>query len=83
MHFIELCTFCYNDILYRFRIGITTGFVGSRIFMSVVASTVNAVIVCFAEDPQQLAQNYPQLSRDMNEAWEVFKPVVDDEKCEV
>lgn len=59
-----------------------TGFFGSRIFMSVVASAVNAVIVCFAEAPEKLAENYPQFSQEMRDAWEDFSPT-DGEQYEV
>lgn len=37
--------------------------------MSVVASAVDTVIVCFAEAPHEFQMNYPQLSEQMVEAW--------------
>jgi hypothetical protein len=37
--------------------------------MSVVASAVNTVIVCFAEAPREFEENHPQLSMEMRSAW--------------
>ncbi len=41
----------------------------ASILMSVVASAVNTVIVCFAEAPREFEVNHPQLSMDMRNAW--------------
>lgn len=64
------------------RIGIITGFVASRIFLSVLASAINAIIVCYAEAPEKFEQNYPDYSSAMDEAWAEFRPL-DDSQCEV
>lgn len=37
--------------------------------MSVVASAVNTIIVCFAEAPAEFDVNHPHLSMDMRSAW--------------
>jgi len=37
--------------------------------MSVIASAVNTVIVCFAEDPAIFEVNHPQLSENLRVAW--------------
>jgi hypothetical protein len=37
--------------------------------MSVVASAVDTVVVCFAESPNEFQTNYPQLSEQMVQAW--------------
>jgi len=65
--------------LHTKRIGIITGFVASRVFMTVLASAVNAIIVCYAEAPENFEQNYPEESLNMNEAWEEFCPATEDQ----
>lgn len=52
-----------------FFIGFLVGMVVSSIMMSVVASSVNTVIVCFAEGPAEFQENHPSLSQEMREAW--------------
>jgi len=52
-----------------FIIGLLVGFVFTSILMSVVASAVNTVIVCFAESPNEFEANHPQLSAEMRAAW--------------
>jgi predicted HD phosphohydrolase len=37
--------------------------------MSVVASAVDTVVVCFAESPNEFQTNYPHLSEQMVQAW--------------
>eukprot|EP00978_Attheya_sp_CCMP212_P026660 scaffold88174_cov57-Attheya_sp.AAC.7 len=47
------------------------------ILMSVIGSSVNAVIVLFAEAPAEFQQHYPELSSNMREKWaEVYPNVV-------
>jgi len=53
--------------------------VASRVFMTVLASAVNAIIVCYAEAPENFEQNYPEESLNMNEAWEEFCPATEDQ----
>lgn len=59
--FVSHASFC--------SIGLVTGFLISSILMSVVASAVNTVIVCFAESPAEFDQNHPHLSAEMRAAW--------------
>jgi hypothetical protein len=42
--------------------------------MSVVASAVDTVIVCFAEAPAELQLNHPHLSNQMVQAWRLVYP---------
>lgn len=42
--------------------------------MSVVSSAVDTVLVCFAEAPGELRQNYPRLSNQMVRAWRRVYP---------
>jgi len=57
-----------------FLIGFIVGVVISSITMSVVASSVNTVIVCFAEGPAEFQENHPALSREMRDAWQQAYP---------
>lgn len=52
-----------------FMFGGLVGLVLSSILLSVVASAVSTVIVCFAESPAEFEVNHPQLSMDMRYAW--------------
>lgn len=42
--------------------------------MSIVASAVNTVIVCFAEAPNEFQNNHPELSNEMRETWKATWP---------
>ena len=57
-----------------FVFGLLVGFVLSSILMSVVASAVNTVIVCYAESPREFEINHSQLSAEMREAWSLAYP---------
>lgn len=50
------------------------GIVVSAVMFSVVDSSVNTVIVCFAEGPQEFDQNHPELSEDMRDGWRKVYP---------
>lgn len=50
------------------------GIVISAILLSVVDSSVNTVLVAFAEAPSEFEENHPQLSSDMREAWRQVYP---------
>jgi hypothetical protein len=50
------------------------GLVVSAVTFSVVDSSVNTVIVCFAEGPAEFDQNHPDLSEDMREGWRKVYP---------
>jgi hypothetical protein len=46
----------------------------SAVMFSVVDSSVNTVIVCFAEGPAEFEENHPDLSADMREGWRKVYP---------
>jgi len=52
-----------------FALGFFFGFTLTQVLMGVVGSAVNAVIVCYAEDPAVFQTNYPQLSDAMRSTW--------------
>jgi len=54
--------------------GFVVGFVVCSIAVSVIGSSVNAVIVLFAEAPAEFQQNYPDLSTRMRETWSRIYP---------
>lgn len=58
-----------DSLLVPFVSCFLLGFLISSILMSVVASAVDTVIVCFAEAPNEFQTNYPSLSEEMVEAW--------------
>ena len=56
-----------------FILGLVVGLTITSILMSTIASSVNAVIVLFAESPADFQQNHPELSTKMRTIWnEVF-----------
>ena len=46
----------------------------SAVMFSVVDSSVNTVIVCFAEGPAEFETNHPELSEEMREGWRKVYP---------
>ncbi|KAL3789048.1 hypothetical protein ACHAWO_004605 [Cyclotella atomus] len=50
------------------------GVVVSAVMFSIVDSSVNTVIVCFAEGPAEFEANHPQLSMEMREGWRQVYP---------
>lgn len=50
-------------------IGFFVGFMLASTLMSLLASAVNTVIVCFAEAPNELKKNHPHLSHKMIHSW--------------
>ncbi|KAL7513017.1 hypothetical protein ACHAXN_010118 [Cyclotella atomus] len=50
------------------------GIVVSAVMFSVVDSSVNTVIVCFAEGPAEFEANHPELSAEMHEGWRKVYP---------
>mmetsp|Transcript_25256 Transcript_25256/g.37419 ORF Transcript_25256/g.37419 Transcript_25256/m.37419 type:complete len:481 (-) Transcript_25256:216-1658(-) len=55
-------------------LGFIIGLVLCSVVMSVIASSVNAAIVLFADAPAEFEQNYPELSGEMREAYQVAHP---------
>jgi len=52
-----------------FGLGFVVGMLLSMVVLSVVGSGVNAVIVCYAEDPATFEINHYTLSMRMRESW--------------
>jgi hypothetical protein len=50
------------------------GLLLTSIMMSIVASAVNTVIVCFAEAPNEFQDNHPRLSDELRLAWRSMYP---------
>ena len=57
-----------------FSFSFIVGVVISAILVSVVNSSVNTVLVCFAEAPGEFEENHPELSSNMREAWRNVYP---------
>jgi uncharacterized membrane protein len=57
-----------------FGIAFLIGIVISSIMLSVVDSSVNTVLVSFAEAPDEFEQNHPKLSGEMRDAWRLVYP---------
>jgi len=55
-------------------LGFIIGLVLCSVVMSVIASSVNAAIVLFADAPAEFEQNYPELSGEMRQAYQVAHP---------
>jgi hypothetical protein len=52
-----------------FLLGFVVGLVICSVLMSTIASSVDTVIVLFAEAPNEFERNHPDLSRRMRETW--------------
>uniref|UniRef100_A0A7S2HDT4 Choline transporter-like protein n=1 Tax=Helicotheca tamesis TaxID=374047 RepID=A0A7S2HDT4_9STRA len=52
-----------------FVVGLIVALFICHVMMSVILGAVNTVIVCFAESPEKLAENHPELTREMAEIW--------------
>jgi len=63
-----------DSVAAIFVIGLLAGLVISSILLGTVASAVNAVIVMFADAPQEFQTNYPELSEEMRAQWQKFYP---------
>lgn len=57
-----------------FILGLIVGLVMCSILMSSIDSAVLAVIVLFAECPGEFDENYPELSRQMRDAYAIAYP---------
>lgn len=62
-----------NKISYN-SFSFLIGLVISAILLSVVDSSVNTVLVSFAEAPAEFEENHPQLSSEMRDAWRLVYP---------
>jgi hypothetical protein len=63
-----------NAKLIAFILSFVIGLVITSILMSTIGSGVNAVIVLFAEGPNEFQQNHPELSNKMREVWNQVYP---------
>lgn len=63
-----------NQSSLAFLSGLLIGLVLSNVLMSAVIGAVNAVIICFAENPWDFQMNHPELCADMNLAWSTVWP---------
>lgn len=57
-----------------FLLGFIVGLVMVSIALSTIGSSVNAVIVLFAEAPAEFQTNHPELSNRMREVWNQVYP---------
>jgi len=64
----------YGGAASAFGFAFLIGIVISMITLSVVDSSVNTVLVCFAEAPAEFEKNYPELSSEMRDAWREVYP---------
>lgn len=58
-----------NHASVAFVLGLIVGTVLSNILLSIIASAVDTVLVCFAEAPLEFRHAYPELSEGMEQAW--------------
>jgi len=59
----------FGDATAAFGTTFFVGLIFCSINMSIVGSSVNTVIVCFAESPAEFEANHPGLSGEMRSAW--------------
>lgn len=58
-----------SSMIITFLLGFIIGLLLASITFSVVASSVNSVIVLCCEAPAEFAQNHPELSRELWREW--------------
>lgn len=72
--------YCLTFLLTRsslvdfYSIGLGVGLVLTSVLFSIVSSSVNAVVVCFAGSPSEFESNHPELSAEMRSAWREVWP---------
>ena len=82
LHFCKFTPTDFHHILSIYLLLLTffcsfpfvVGIVISAVMFSVIDSSVNTVIVCFAEGPAEFEQNHPELSLEMHEGWRKVYP---------
>merc|ERR1719506_962041 len=57
-----------------FVVGCLLGWCVSAILLQTVMSVTDAVFVCFADAPRELAVHHPELAAELNDAWRKFHP---------
>lgn len=60
--------------IVSFVLGFLVGLIITSILLSTIGSGVNAVIVLFAEGPNEFQQNHPELSNKMRQVWNEVYP---------
>ena len=73
-HILNLPIFVAHSLSWYYSFPFLIGIVVSAVMFSVVESSVNTVIVCFAEGPAEFEQNHPELSEDMRDGWRKVYP---------
>jgi hypothetical protein len=52
-----------------YSVGFVIGAIVTSVLMSVVHGAVNTLIVCFADSPARLAEEHPELTLEITDAW--------------
>ena len=63
-----------HPVATSFTIGFLVGIVLSTVLFSIIESSVQGVIVCFAGSPVEFQKNHPDLSHEMRHAWKEVWP---------
>lgn len=63
-----------HPVATSFTIGFLVGIVLSTVLFSMIESSVQGVIVCFAGSPVEFQRNHPDLSHEMRHAWKEVWP---------
>lgn len=63
-----------HPVAASFTIGFLVGIVLSTVLFSIIESSVQGVIVCFAGSPVEFHRNHPELSHEMRHAWKEVWP---------
>jgi hypothetical protein len=59
---------------FAFWLSFAYGILSSILVLNVVSSAVDTVVVCFAESPNELRANHPQVAQRMIQAWRAAYP---------
>jgi hypothetical protein len=59
---------------FAFWYAFAYGILSSILVLNVVSSAVDTVVVCFAESPNELRANHPQVAQRMIQAWRAAYP---------
>lgn len=52
-----------------FVVGFFVGLILSGVFMGLLSSAVDAIIVCYAEAPKELEESHPAIAQEMSQTW--------------
>mmetsp|Transcript_14839 Transcript_14839/g.22939 ORF Transcript_14839/g.22939 Transcript_14839/m.22939 type:complete len:805 (+) Transcript_14839:134-2548(+) len=63
-----------HPVAASFTIGFLVGIVLSTVLFSIIESSVQGVIVCFAGSPVEFHRNHPDLSHEMRHSWKEVWP---------